>query len=128
MANGIERDKERETYWRRMVKGQRGSGLTVRAFCRKSKLAESAFYFWRRELQRRKAEQEQSGRGQRRAAGRKPKVAFLPVHVAEEIGPGPQTSGRIEIELAGGRRVHVAAPVDRQALADVVAVLEGRPC
>ena len=127
MANGIERDKERETYWRRMVKGQRGSGLTVRAFCRKSKLAESAFYFWRRELQRRKTEQEQGGSRQRRTGG-KAKVAFLPVHVTDELPMSPQAGGGIEIELSGGRRVHVAAPVDRQALADVVAVLEGRPC
>jgi len=32
-----------------------------------------------------------------------------------------------EIELSGVRRVHVAPPVDRQALTDVLAVLEGLP-
>jgi hypothetical protein len=43
----------------------------------------------------------------------------VPVRVAEDAPAG----GRIEIVLSGGRRVHVAAPVDRRALADVLAVL-----
>jgi transposase-like protein len=80
-----------------------GSGLSVRGFCRKNKLPESAFYFWRRELQRRKAEQEQGGCADRPAGGAA-KVVFLPVHVTEEVSP-PQAGGRIEIELAGGWRV-----------------------
>ena len=58
--------------------------------------------------------------------------AFVPVRLAashaERIGEpaGRSAGGRIEIELADGRRVHVAGPVDRQALADVLAVLEGQ--
>ena len=35
--------------------------------------------------------------------------------------------GRIEIVLAGDRRVQVVGPVDRQALADVLAVPAGEP-
>jgi hypothetical protein len=37
----------------------------------------------------------------------------------------PEAGGLIEIVLASGQRVHVMAPVDREALADVLAVLEG---
>jgi transposase-like protein len=33
--------------------GFRGSGLSVREYCLRHRLAESAFHFWRRELQRR---------------------------------------------------------------------------
>jgi hypothetical protein len=59
--------------------------------------------------------------------------AFVPVTLAQEMRP---SAGRIEIELSDGRRVHVTAPVDRHALADVLlavsdaerAVLEARPC
>ena len=51
----------------------------------------------------------------------------MAVHV-EEPGRAPTVGGSIEIELLGGRRLHVTAPVDRQALADVLSVLEGRPC
>jgi hypothetical protein len=55
MANGKGRDRQREVRWRRVVLEQRGSGLTIRDFCRKRKLRESAFYFWRGELGKRPA-------------------------------------------------------------------------
>ena len=118
MANGKDRDGRREARWRRIIGEHGRSGLGVREFCRRGKLTETAFYFWRRELQRRQAEQEQ-----RRPAA---PPAFVPVRIEEHVGS--PAGGRIEIELSGGRRVHVAAPVDRQALADVLAVLEGQPC
>ena len=121
MAN---RDRRREAEWRRIIRGYIRSGLSVREFCAKSKLAESAFYFWRRELHHRQAEQEQ--RREREASApldATSKLAFLPVRVAEELPP--PVAGRIEIVLPNGRRVHVTTPVDRQALADVLAVLEG---
>jgi transposase len=114
MAKGARRDRQREVEWRHIVREQARSGLSIREFCTKSKLAESAFYFWRRELARRQAEQEQR---------RERPHAFLPVRVAED--PLPVGPGRIEIVLSSGRRVHVTAPVDRQVLADVLAVLEG---
>jgi transposase-like protein len=121
MAN---RDRRLEVEWRRIIRGHIRSGLSVREFCAKSKLPESAFYYWRRELHRRQAEQEQP-RGRHG-----PVPAFVPVRVAanrvEPVAhePEPASPGRIEIVLPSGRRVHVIAPVDRQALADVLAVLE----
>jgi hypothetical protein len=36
--------------------------------------------------------------------------------------------GRVEIVLAGGRRVLVIGRVDRQMLADVLGVMEGQRC
>ena len=133
MANGRERDKRREVQWRRVVLEQGRSGLSIRDFCRRSKVPESAFHFWRRELERRdlqrhQAKQEQRQPPTRRARPRRPAAAhpaFVPVRVAEEARTD---AARIEIELSGGRRVHVTPPVDRQALTDVLAVLEGRPC
>jgi len=132
MAIGKNRDVRREAQWRRIIRQHSDSGLTVSEFCRKGKLPESAFYFWRRELQRREAEPQ-----------RPTDVPAAPAFVAVRV-EDPNTSsigGRIEIELPGGRRVHVTAPVDRAALADVLAVLrfdeltapsiaegEGRPC
>lgn len=119
MANGKGRDRQRESRWRRVIREHTHSGLSIREFCRKSKLPESAFYFWRRELERRdldrhEAEQEQRTRPSAQAA-------FVPVTVAQDIAA--QAHSRIEIELSGGQRVHVTAPVDCHALADVLAVL-----
>jgi transposase-like protein len=48
-----ERDPTREQFWRDAVLGWRTSGLTVRDYCRRQRLAEASFYHWRRELRRR---------------------------------------------------------------------------
>jgi transposase-like protein len=119
MAKGKERDARRETQWRRIIRQHTRSGLTVRDFCRKSKLRETAFYYWRREIQRRG-----SGRPEEQEQRQHP--TFLPVRLAQETRTAER--GGVEIALPGGVRVHIAAPVDRRALADVLAVLEGRPC
>ena len=65
MAKGIHRDKQREAQWRRMMRRQQRSGLTIRAFCGEHDLRETAFYFWRAELARREAEQDQRHRSVR---------------------------------------------------------------
>jgi len=122
MAEGKPRDKSRETFWRKTMEQHRQSGLSIHEFCRREKLREPSFYSWRRELARRDAVRRSSTPGRR-------KTVFLPVRLAPEAPPAPPNpSGRIEIELPGRRRVHVAPPINRQALADVLAVLEARPC
>jgi len=121
MAKCVKRDRQRELQWRRWVREHQRSGLSVRVFYRQRKLAESAFYFWRRELQRRQAEQEQRPRGDSPDA-----PAFVPVRV--EPPSVPATRSHMEIVLSSGRRVHMVGPVDRAALADVLAVLEGMRC
>ena len=122
MARGaLHRDVAKEQFWREQMAGQPGSGQTIRAYCRRHRLRESAFYFWRKELAR-------------RGAGTKPKAAFVPVRVTGEQpaasgGPAERTpTGRIEIVLSDGCQVLLVGRVDRQALADVLTVLEDRPC
>ena len=130
MARGIShRDVTKEHYWREQLAGQPGSGLSVRAYCRRHRLRESAFYFWRKELAR---------RGVSTAAV----ATFVPVHLSEDatdaaaaehadeaaLSASRRIGGCIEIVLSGGRQVRLLGPVDRQSLADVLAVLEGRPC
>ena len=86
MAKGKQRDRQLERRWRRIVREHQHSGLSVRQFCRRSKLTETAFYFWRGELQRRQGEQEQ-----RRRSDAPAQAAFIPVHIAERApaGGGP---------------------------------------
>ena len=105
------RDHKKEAAWRRHISGQAGSGLTIGVYCRKHGLQASGFYWWRRELARRDAEQPS------------PPATFVPVTVAART-PASTGEGRIEIILPGDRRVRVVGPVDRQRLADVLAVLE----
>lgn len=118
-GGGVKRDGGKERFWRGEIEGQARSGQSVRAYCRAHRLQETTFYAWRRTLARR---------------GPAP---FVPVTVAGETAGPSDTSrsgteeirvGRIEILVGSGRRVQVTGPVDRRALADVLAVVEGRPC
>jgi len=115
MARKVRRGGRGEARWQGIIREQLRSGRSVREFCRKCKLAESTFYFWRRVLARRV--EEPSKRSSRAA-----RAAFVPVRMAEEVSAG--SVGRMEILLSGGHRVQVTPPVDGPALAAVLAVLE----
>ena len=45
-------DPQRQRYWEEVVRRWKESGRSVRDFCRAEGLRESAFYFWRRKLER----------------------------------------------------------------------------
>jgi len=122
MAKRRRRDLAREAVWRRRVDRQADSGQSVRAWCRKHGVTETAFYWWRRELARRDAERKPPAR---RNAGRQA-ASFVPVRVTE--GPARDGDSQIEIVLTDGRRVRVAGPVNREMLTDVLDVLERRAC
>ena len=110
MSKGLPRDPRREVAWRRWVRGQPLSGLTIQKYCRQHGLAESAFYLWKAQLKRRKLQ-----------------PGFVPVTLSAPKRV-PAAGGRLEIALAGGARIRLTGAVDRQLLADVLGVLEGRPC
>jgi len=111
MASGATvRDKSKELMWRRQVAAQAAGGLSIRAFCKARGISEQSFHWWRRELRRRDAQ--------------RVVPAFVPVAVTA-TAPEPASGGVVEIVLPGDRRVQVRGKVDRQQLADVLAVLEG---
>jgi hypothetical protein len=47
------RDLQKERLWRRRLEEQRGSGLSVRAYCQRGGFGEALFYWWRREIAKR---------------------------------------------------------------------------
>jgi hypothetical protein len=112
MASGAGRKRKTEQDWRGFIREQAGSGLPVAAWCRRHGLVAATFHWWRGELARRDA--------------RRTKRAFVSVQVRPDEPTEGQ--GRIEIVLAGGRRVCLTGPVDRRRLAEVLAVLEGPAC
>jgi transposase len=117
MAQGKSRDPKRERFWRRHVKSQCASGLTIRDYCAGHELPESSFHFWRREI----ANRDQ----QREATSLTAAPAFVPVTIVE---PRTVSNVAIDIKLASGHRLRVRVGCDQQLLAEVVAVLEGQPC
>lgn len=104
--------------WRRVLDGQRASGLSVAEFCRQARVPASSFFYWRRKLG---------------AAGapRRPGAAFAEVKVVPEpagvsSGTGTPLSSGIEVLLPCGLCVVVRAGFDRRTLLDLLAALEAR--
>jgi hypothetical protein len=115
MAN-CERDAKRDTFWRGVLKRYAASGLSIRAFCQREQLTESAFYAWRRTIALRDAEaKSQTGRG-----GRLRQPAFLPVLV----DANHHDDGTLVIELAGGRVLRLSEHILPARLAAIVNALE----
>jgi transposase len=96
------------------LKRQSASRLSVRAFCRRERLAESAFYAWRRTVAERDAEAKRS------AAMKRP--PFVPVLVSG----GDRSNGAITLELACGRVLRLPEAIPAGRLAEIVAALEAR--
>ena len=107
MANRI-RDPGREAFWRRTLTAFGKSGLSVRAFCRREKLHESAFYAWRRTIKE---------RGPRQRGRKRP--AFMPL-VLDNI---PAAAG-ITLELRGGRTLRLSESFPVERLAALVRAVE----
>jgi ferric-dicitrate binding protein FerR (iron transport regulator) len=109
MAHGRPRDPRKEQQWRRCLQLWQHSGLTVREFCDRHRLAEGSFYAWRRHLQ------------QRDAAA----AAFVSVHVVPD--EQPQLASPLEVVVPGGRCVRVRNGFDPATLRRLLAVLEEAP-
>lgn len=112
------RDPQREQTWRRHLQRQKDSGYPVRRYCHIHGLSEATFYFWRKTLARRDADN---------AALNAPQApAFLPVSLSTTPPPHPPSA--IDIRLTGGQRLRVRPGCDPQLLAHVLDALEGRSC
>src|SRR3954468_10316541 len=104
MARG-RRDPARERFWREALRRRKASGLTVRAFCAREHLAETAYHAWRRILRERDAERRQDGSP---APGLAAAPAFVPVLVRpEERAGATDAGGQVVIDLRGGRAMRL---------------------
>jgi len=120
----------KEQFWRQHVEAWRKSEKSVRAYCAEAALSVPSFYAWRRELARRDGVEPQAKQLRGETRGTTSGVS------RREIGPStwvqlqvPSVAAApIEIELAGGTVVRLRGEVSRQALSDVLAALEARPC
>jgi hypothetical protein len=109
------RDLTKESSWRDRLALYVRSGLTVRAFCEREAIRETAFYFWRREIHRRDA----TGR-----AGFAPPASFVELRA----GPAAAIAPAIELVLPRDRRLLIRGGFDAGLLREVLCVLEDRPC
>jgi hypothetical protein len=93
--------------WRQIIDGQRGSGLTVAAYCQERGVTEGSFYTWKQRLR----------------SQAKPKRLSKPAFV-EVTSPSAETSGSIEIHLRGERRLLARRGFDRELLIELIHTLE----
>jgi hypothetical protein len=114
MSQGKPRDAAKEQSWRQLMQRWQRSGLSVRAFCQRQRLAVPSFYAWRRTLRQRD-----------RLADQVPAVTFIPVQVRhDDSAPRPP----LEVLLANGRCLRIPHGYDADHLRDVLLTLEAVPC
>jgi len=118
MANR-RRDAGREGVWRRTIRRQAHSGLSVRAFCRRAGVTEPSFYAWRRTIARRDGERKPL-RVPHRPKAKAHGAAFVPLVVTE----GPAWETGIVLEVRGGRRLRLPDTMAVERLAQLVRALE----
>jgi transposase-like protein len=94
--------------WRRILRDQPSSGLSVAAFCRRAGVPYSGFYKWRDKL----------GELGRQAVFSEVKLAAAGSerHVVN--------AGDLEVRLAGQRSIVVRPGFDRRTLIELLAILE----
>jgi hypothetical protein len=109
MANR-KRSLAREARWRELVRRQPGSGLSVRAFCSREHVTESAFYAWRREI------------GVRDREGTPTRPAFMPVVMSPVAAA--DGDGHIIIDLRGGRVLRVPVTLPTARVTELVGAIE----
>jgi transposase len=125
---GKRRDPAREKFWRRTIRDQERSGLSVRDFCGREGLKDWTFRWWRVELGRRDRQPSAAFKGERQGEPTEAATAFLPVRVVDLEVVSPRPAPPIEILLPTGMIVRVPSGFDPPTLGRVLAVLEGRPC
>src|SRR5262249_31888254 len=121
---GKRRDPDREESWRRTIREQQGSGLSVRDFCRREGLKDWTFRWWRQELARRDRQPSIGPPEERTDAA----PAFLPLRLMDLEAVAPRSAPPIEIILPTGSMIRIPSGFDPRTLGQVLAVLEGRPC
>jgi hypothetical protein len=110
----------REQFWRAKQAEFAASGLSIRAFCRRESLVESAFYFWRREIAVRDAKVAVAGKKITKAS--KPvRPAFVPVVAAQTSS---FTHEGLAIELRGGRVLRMPGNMLWSEVAQLIHALE----
>lgn len=105
-----QRDKNKESFWRGVLKRQADSGLSVRAFCRREKLAESAYYAWRQTIRERDRVRSKPSSA----------PAFVPARVT------PPAAASIVVELTSGCTVRLPESMATDRVVDLISGLESR--
>lgn len=114
--------RQRERYWRKVIRDQAASGLSIAAFCREHEVPAASFFAWRRKLSQRQVANEFPSASE---LIEKPAAQFVSLEL-----PSPPHSGRtgLEIILPDGCRVLVGERCDADWLRQILAAVRERAC
>ena len=110
---GARRSEAKEEHWSKVLDEWKKSGQSAAAFCRERQLPESKFWFWKREIRRRRATR--SSRSPRPMPAR-----MVPVRIVQEASRQPSP---IELVFSSGMSVRLSAGFDASALCQLLAAL-----
>ncbi len=124
LRRGRARDLTKERYWRDVLRRQRRSGQTVRAFCEEHDLSQASFHAWQRTIAQRDLQSVNTPVD----AGRAQLPAFVPLRVtATPVAATSSTTSALEVVVGPGRLIRVSPGFDPAALRSLLAVLEEAP-
>jgi hypothetical protein len=123
-GHGPRRDPVKERFWREMLRRQQASGVSIREFCGRKRLTESAFYAWRAEIQRRDRQAARTIAPQRRRAVKPNRPRFLPValangHAASALNVAASLHS-VEITMPSGIVLRLGGGCDRRIVRAVL--------
>ncbi len=103
---------EKQRQWQRHIAEAARSGLSVREFCRRHRLPESRFYWWRRKLKMTRPDWKKVNVNRGGAS----------FALVSEDGASPPAG--LELVLRDGRRLRISQGVEEQTLRSVISALE----
>lgn len=106
--------ENRERIWREKVERQKGSGLSVAAYCRRERISEASYYYWKRRL----AESKDKPKTESHEGNGRFVAIDLPQSARDQL----------EVVLRNGRRVVVPDRFSENTLRALLAILEDSAC
>ena len=110
-------NKEKQKYWKKMLREAARSDMSISEFCRQRRLKEKQFYWWRHRLRGR------SEQAKHRSSAKSKPASFALV----SDGTGSVDAG-VELVLGDGRRLRISKGVDEATLRSVLAVVGPEAC
>jgi len=105
MSNEQKSDTDQQQFWQMVLETFKGSGLSVRNFCKKEGLSEPAFYAWRKKLTKNDEPIDANS------------SAFIEVSIPKD-SPAP-----LELVLSSGNTLKINSGTDSETLTNVLSAL-----
>jgi transposase-like protein len=138
MPHAGNRDIAKEQYWRQVLADWQSSGLSIASYCRQKDIKQYLFHDWRRQVQKRDAEQAKDKHrrmvAKETASANKIRnesqraVEFAEVRMIETpataVNRDPDEASSLEIVFPSGTKVRLTAGCPLDLFASVVRLLE----